>query len=86
MNQILTFLRGKKTYILVACGLAVSAFDMTGMITDNTANTALAALGFGSLATLRAGIVNALAQAKLADAPAASAPAAAPAPVPPAAA
>ena len=64
MQSILTFLRGKKTYILIACALAVSGMDMTGLIDDGSANTALTVLGFGSLATLRAGITTALAQAK----------------------
>ena len=62
--EILTFLKGKKTYILVACGLAVAALHVLGVIDETTANTALTVLGLGSVATLRAGIVNALALAK----------------------
>lgn len=64
MQPILKFLQGKKTYILVACALVVAGMDLSGVIDDGAANTALAVLGFGSVATLRAGIVNALAQAK----------------------
>ena len=64
MQPVLTFLRGKKTYILVACALAVAGLDMTGVIDDGSANTALTVLGFGGLATLRAGVTSALAQAK----------------------
>lgn len=80
MNAALTFLRGKKTYILVACGLVVGALDVTGTIDDATANTALTFLGLGTVATLRAGITNALAQAKAQGAAAAP-----PAPAKPAA-
>ena len=62
--DVLTYLRGKKTYSLVACALGVVALNLTGLLDDTATNMALAALGFGGLATLRAGIVNALAQAK----------------------
>lgn len=62
--DVLTFLRGKKTYILVGCGLVVGALHSVGVIDDSAANTALGFLGLGALATLRAGIQNALAQAK----------------------
>jgi hypothetical protein len=64
MMNVLTFLRGKKTYILVACALAVAGLDLIGVINDASANTALVVLGFGTVATLRAGIMNALAKAK----------------------
>lgn len=62
--DILKFLQGKKTYILVAAALGVAGAYVAGVIDEATANTALAVLGFGSIATLRAGIVNSLAQAK----------------------
>lgn len=61
---LLALFRGSKTYILVAGGLVVAGLHLAGLIGDDTANTTLAVLGFGSLATLRAGITNALAQAK----------------------
>lgn len=56
MMDVLTFLKGKKTYILVACGLAVSGLHHLGVLDEDTANTALGVLGIGSIATLRAGI------------------------------
>lgn len=65
MQPVLTFLRGKKTYILVAGALVVAGLDMGGLVSDSSANMALSVLGFGGLATLRAGITNALAQAKV---------------------
>ena len=64
---LLNLFRGSKTYILVACGLIVAGLHLAGLISDEAANTTLAVLGFGSLATLRAGITNALAAAKSSD-------------------
>jgi hypothetical protein len=62
--ELVKLFRGSKTYILVACGLVVAGLHLSGMISDEAANTSLTVLGFGGLATLRAGISNALAQAK----------------------
>ena len=62
--DVLKFLRGKKTYILVAGALIVTAVHLVGIIDLETTEMALVALGFGGLATLRAGIQNALAQGK----------------------
>lgn len=64
MANVLEFLRGKKTYLMVAGALVVAGLHMLGVIEEGATTTALAVLGFGGLATLRAGIVNALAQAK----------------------
>ena len=61
---VLKFLRGKKTYILVGAALVVAAGHMVGLLDVDSTNTALAVLGFGSIATLRAGIVAALAASK----------------------
>ncbi|MDP1795903.1 MAG: hypothetical protein Q8K78_00400 [Planctomycetaceae bacterium] len=60
----LKFLQGKKTYIVVAGALIVTGVHLVGLIDLETTEMALVALGFGGLATLRAGIVNALKQAK----------------------
>lgn len=62
--DILKFLQGKKTYILVAAALVVAGLHLAGVLDEGAANTALTVLGFGGIATLRAGIVNALAKAK----------------------
>ena len=50
---MIDFLRGKKTFILVALALVVLGLKLAGIVDDATANTILTALGLGSLATLR---------------------------------
>jgi hypothetical protein len=72
--DILTFLKGKKTYILVACGLAVAAAHHLGVLDEDTANSALTLLGIGTVATLRAGISSLLGNKDAADSPAPHAP------------
>lgn len=47
-------LRGKKTYILATCGAIVVFAKLAGWFDEETANTLLALLGFGSFATLHA--------------------------------
>ena len=49
------FLSGKKTYIMTGLGTIVLGLWMFGVITTEQANYAVAALGFGSIASLRAG-------------------------------
>ena len=60
--KVLTFLQGKKTYILVACALVVAGLHVGGVLDTDSTNIALAALGMGSLATLRSAITTMLAQ------------------------
>lgn len=62
--DVLKFLKGKKTYILVASALIVTGVHLVGLIDLESTEMALVALGFGGLATLRSGIQNALAQAR----------------------
>ena len=50
------WLSGKKTYILTGCGTIVVGLWMFGVIETQVADYCLAALGFGSLAALRAGV------------------------------
>jgi hypothetical protein len=69
MMQILTLLRGKKTYIVVGCALIVASLHLVGVIGDGPTETALKVLGFGGFATLRAGIASALAEARAQAAP-----------------
>lgn len=54
--NVLKLLSGKKTYILAGGGIVVVAGYMLGLLDKDTADTALAALGFGSVATLRVAI------------------------------
>ena len=50
------FLPGYKTYILAILGGAVVAAKLAGLIDEEMATTILAGLGFGTAATLRAGV------------------------------
>lgn len=56
MASVLEFLSGKKTYLQAAAGVAVIGAYLFGLLDQETAGTLVAALGFGSIATLRAGI------------------------------
>lgn len=56
MGKVITFLSGKKTYIMGAGGLLVVGLWMGGVISDDIATQALAALGFGGIITLRAAV------------------------------
>ena len=58
MNNILAFLQGKKTYIMVAAGLLTLIAMKLGYITSNTADTLFLFEGFGSIAALRAAVTN----------------------------
>jgi hypothetical protein len=53
--KVVEFLSGKKTYIMTGLGTIVVGLWMFGLITLEQANYAVAALGFGSIAALRAG-------------------------------
>lgn len=53
---VMEWISGKKTYILTGCGVIVVGLWMFGVIETQVADYCLAALGFGSLAALRAGI------------------------------
>ena len=64
MNSVLSFLNGKKTYIVVLLGLVVIGASMLGVIDTETANSALVALGLGGAVTLRAAIAKAQAAAE----------------------
>lgn len=52
--KLLEYLRGKKTYILSGLGVVVVALWALGVIDQDTADKLLVALGFGSVAALRA--------------------------------
>ncbi|HNP80147.1 MAG TPA: hypothetical protein PKN47_01690 [Nitrospira sp.] len=54
MDQIISFLQGKRTYLISGCGLLVVAAWIFGVIDEVVASKALAALGFGGVITLRA--------------------------------
>lgn len=56
MGKILELLEGKKTYLLVAVGLAVQGAVWLGFITQEQANPILGTLGVGTAATIRAAI------------------------------
>jgi len=49
-------LKGYKTYIVGALGLAVTGMWLAGVIDTATANQCIVALGFGGMITLRAGM------------------------------
>ena len=49
-------LNGKRTYILAALGGLVVALTLAGVIPQETSDLLLAALGFGGLSALRAGL------------------------------
>lgn len=53
---MLEFLAGKKTYLLVAAGVAVQALVWLGFITQEAANPILGTLGLGTAATIRAAV------------------------------
>ncbi len=55
IGSTITFLKGKKTYILATLGALVVFVKFLGWIDEATANTLLGLLGFGAFATLRAG-------------------------------
>jgi hypothetical protein len=69
MNRILTFISGKKTYILVALGLIVQSAHSLGYLHEDAANTILACVGLGSIATLKAGLQRMLVEALAATPP-----------------
>jgi hypothetical protein len=56
MKPLLIWLRGKKTYILVACGVCVWVAYHAGLLSREAADQVLVLLGFGGVATLRASI------------------------------
>lgn len=54
MGDFLKLLEGKKTYISSALAGIVIALHLSGVLTLEQANMALAALGFAGIAALRA--------------------------------
>lgn len=56
MNNIVEFLKGKKTYVLGTFALASIGLGYLGLLDWGTVNTILLASGFGSILTLRAAI------------------------------
>lgn len=52
----MTFLSGKKTYILGACGLITIGAYFLGFLNLDTANMLLGLFGFGSIVSLRAAL------------------------------
>ena len=50
------FLKGKKTYIVAGAAMLVVGAQLLGFVDTDTANQALAALGFGAIVTLRAAV------------------------------
>ena len=75
--NVLKFLQGKKTYILVATGLVVAGLHLVGLLDSETTNTALGFLGLGTVATLRSAIKNLLSNRDAESAPPSSTPPAA---------
>ncbi len=51
--KIITFLEGKKTYIISGLALCVIGSHLLGFIDIDTTAAILSALGFGGVATLR---------------------------------
>jgi len=58
MNNILAFLKGKKTYIAVAAGILTLLAAKLGYISSDTAQTLFVFEGFSGLAALRAAVAN----------------------------
>ena len=56
ISNLVEFLKGKKTYIVVGLGLVVLTLKVTGVLDSTIADSILVALGMGGLATLRLGI------------------------------
>lgn len=54
MTKILTFLKGKRTYICAIAGAIVVFLQFINIIDSHVATTLLALLGFGGMAALRA--------------------------------
>jgi hypothetical protein len=52
----MSFLKGKKTYILAVLGAGVVGAYFLGFLDMTTANMLLGLLGFGGLAALRSGM------------------------------
>ena len=58
MNKILAFLKGKKTFIVVALGAIVIVLGKTGVLDEQVVTDILVLLGLGGLATLRLALLN----------------------------
>ena len=56
MSKIRDLLAGKKTYIFAACGVVVAGLYQFGYIDPSLADKLLWILGFGGLASLKAGL------------------------------
>lgn len=56
MTDVVTWLRGKKTYLCAGAGGVVIVPYFVGVLEKSTADALLAACGFGSLAALRASL------------------------------
>lgn len=56
MKAVLGWLSGKKTYLIAVATILVAGLHTVGYVTDSGYNAALALLGAGGLAALRAGV------------------------------
>ena len=56
MQKIITYLKGKKSYIIAAGGAVVIGLYLAGVLDLTTTNILLGLLGFGGIAALRAGM------------------------------
>lgn len=55
LKKVKDFLKGKKTFLIASAAGLVVALKLSGVVDEETANTVLTLLGFGGLATLKAG-------------------------------
>lgn len=55
-SSMLTFLKGKRTYILATLGLITIGANWLGFIDLSSANLLLGMFGFGGLITLRSAV------------------------------
>lgn len=58
MTKIISFLEGKKTYIMGTLGILTVVAYLLHFVDANTADTLLTVFGFGGLITLRSAIAN----------------------------
>lgn len=56
MNKIIEWLKGKKTYVVVAIGITINGLYAMGYIPEAIIPMVNTVLGFLGLATLRAGV------------------------------
>ncbi len=58
LNNLVAFLQGKKTYILVVLGLLTVLAEHFNKISTSTEQQALWVLGFGTVAAVRSALAN----------------------------